>query len=800
MKPRIFLSGVTAELGSARDLASVVLRRLGYEPVDMRVFPTGAGDLGQFLRGEIDKCEGMIHLVGHAYGSEPPEPDPYKGRHSHTQLEQLYAEQRGIKTWVFLLSGHDLTDLPRDQLDLPKVPNHPDPLGYQQERRERQLQWRARLEHGSPLLFHKVGSEPELENTLHGIKDELAALRASQRRWQNRVLFLLVALILLGGATWASLLRQGERILDGQKAVEEPPPAIADKVRTEDDDIKRRLHDSLETIYEREVKSAETQKGWKDKDEAENAARTKRDYRRGLADAFVDSLRASSRADGARPELAEVRRLLKDHDGDVKAIRYLDAQESRLLAEAEKNLRMTLTPLLEGVRLHVIRGEYLAAKGTCEKLLAKDADWPDLLLEYAKVLIQYGDDIHSNLYIPAGAIFADGSKIAVAGYRPKEMGVEEPVNTTWHLNPDIPITVFGPMRVTRDKWHFIDDPIALAADRKANREFELALDTARRLVSNDPENGEARFVLGEALLRRLDVAPPNGTRTESDSLLDEAHDLFLALCNKRPADVRYQTQLADTLWLRCLRLFKRGKTTDGIRDLDRSIEIGRWIVSMHPKKYDQVASLIARFTLAIRIQRRRGDTAKALDYTRSSYEAVESARRGEGTDYYDRRVKALQESVTDLESVVAATGDWNRLLQRDAASLPRLLTIRAREFADAGRLRDAAQAADKLRELPASTLVPDSGNEAESAGPTAPLNSRYCAARAYCSCAAIVGKGKDILDEEERATKEKYLALSVACLKESVAGGFDNFEYLEADESFIPLRDRPAYKALFPRK
>ena len=164
------------------------------------------------------------------------------------------------------------------------------------------------------------------------------------------------------------------------------------------------------------------------------------------------------------------------------------------------------------------------------------------------------------------------------------------------------------------------------------------------------------------------------------------------------------------------------------------------------------------------------------------------------------RTDLLQPFFPTPETVVAATGDWDQLLRNDATSLPRLLTIRTREFADAGRLQDAAQAADKLRELPASTPVADPDHDAESAGPTAALDSRYRAARAYCSCAALVGNGRAKLDEEERAAKERYPTLSVACLKESVAGGFDNFEYLEADESFTPLRERPEFKALSPRK
>lgn len=92
MKPRIFISAVTSEFGSTRQLGANVLQRLGYDPVWQNIFGTEQGDLRKMLRDKIDDCEGLVHLVGFAYGAEPTTPDEQFGRVSYTQFELLYAK------------------------------------------------------------------------------------------------------------------------------------------------------------------------------------------------------------------------------------------------------------------------------------------------------------------------------------------------------------------------------------------------------------------------------------------------------------------------------------------------------------------------------------------------------------------------------------------------------------------------------------------------------------------------------------------------------------------------------------
>ena len=135
MKPRVFISAVTHELKQTRQLGANILTRLGYEPVWQDIFGTEGGDLRQMLRDKIGGCDGLVHVVGRAYGAEPPQPDEEFGRVSYTQFELRYAQKRKKKTWILFVEDGFPTDTPPEQLDLPPDPTHPDPLAYQAERR-----------------------------------------------------------------------------------------------------------------------------------------------------------------------------------------------------------------------------------------------------------------------------------------------------------------------------------------------------------------------------------------------------------------------------------------------------------------------------------------------------------------------------------------------------------------------------------------------------------------------------------------------------------------------------------------
>ncbi len=181
-KPIIFLSTVSRELRSARQLVANTLTMLGYEPEWQDIFGTEQGDLRAMLRRRIDASVGVVQLVGKCYGAEPPTPDEEFGRVSYTQYEALYARKRGKKVWVLFLDA----GFPVDACD-------PEP----EEKAEFQRAYRAKLEAGDDL-YVPLKSTEGLEASVFKLRDDLARLRRGVKQWSALVLALLILSVGLG--------------------------------------------------------------------------------------------------------------------------------------------------------------------------------------------------------------------------------------------------------------------------------------------------------------------------------------------------------------------------------------------------------------------------------------------------------------------------------------------------------------------------------------------------------------------------------------------------------------------------
>src|SRR6266403_3604236 len=186
-QPAVFISCVSPEFRQTRSRVAAILTRLGYTPVIQEIFGTEPGDLRQVLRDKIDSSEGLIQIVGHGYGAEPPTVDAGYGRVSYTQFEFLYAREKKKKTWLLFAGDACTRDTPLERLDLPNDPAHPDPAGYQAERRALQLTYRDKRRNDGHLYYDATG-DTDLELKVERLRDELAKLRKAFNLWQNKVL------------------------------------------------------------------------------------------------------------------------------------------------------------------------------------------------------------------------------------------------------------------------------------------------------------------------------------------------------------------------------------------------------------------------------------------------------------------------------------------------------------------------------------------------------------------------------------------------------------------------------------
>jgi len=176
-RPLIFVSAVSRELRSARQLVANTLTFLGYDPIWQDIFETSEGDLCGVLRRQINQCKGVVQLVGRCYGAEPPKPTEEFGRVSYTQYEALYARKIGKKIWYLFLDERFPVDACADEPE---------------ELRSLQTAYRDRLK-ADAHLYHPLTSFEGLEASVLKLRGDLVQLRKGVKRWATAVAVLLLA-------------------------------------------------------------------------------------------------------------------------------------------------------------------------------------------------------------------------------------------------------------------------------------------------------------------------------------------------------------------------------------------------------------------------------------------------------------------------------------------------------------------------------------------------------------------------------------------------------------------------------
>lgn len=241
MKPRIFISAVSKELRSARQIVANTLMALGYEPIWQDIFDTSGEDIRHMLRNKIDSCSALLQIVGEAYGAEPPTSDPKFGRVSYTQYEALYARSSGKKVYYLIGSNAlprdaepESIDLPRDDSDVARADAD--------QRRQLQRDYLASVQ-STGHIYYAVQSNPETELAVRRLKDEHDRLRRGFRNWMIGVTSALI--LIVGGVAW---LNWGQK--DLAKSVDEAQRKTAKQIEATGQTAKQEMKAVLESVKE----------------------------------------------------------------------------------------------------------------------------------------------------------------------------------------------------------------------------------------------------------------------------------------------------------------------------------------------------------------------------------------------------------------------------------------------------------------------------------------------------------------------------------------------------------------------
>ncbi len=361
VRPRLFLSTVSEELRTARQAVARTVRTLGFDPVSQDDFPTGHGELRQWLREQLDSSEGLIQLVGDGYGAEPPEVDPEYGRISYTQFEFLYVYKQKKKTWIIVIGKDFPRDKAPDQLDLPRDSNHQDPTGYQMERRTLQREYLATLKQNNHLR-HTALNGTELDNIVLRLRDELGELRQEWEEWKQRI----------------------ETKLDSLAQI------TTEKIRT------HLLQTAQETLRH-ELAEAAREKDWKRRQQLRDAADRAQTVRLSRIEELATSFAEIEGKGTATNVFEELTRILAEQGVD-EAIAYVESQRGSILqvarslaVSAHERIRAELRPLLNAAGLYQAMEQTAEAHTLYAEILDAEPEWPEALYLYFWFLADQGD-------------------------------------------------------------------------------------------------------------------------------------------------------------------------------------------------------------------------------------------------------------------------------------------------------------------------------------------------------------------------------------------------------------------------
>ena len=465
-RARYFISAVTKELGTLRKKVDEVLRFLGYEVETMEIWGTESGDLRQVLRDKIDGCDGLVQIVGDAYGAEPPTPDPAFGRVSYTQFEFLYAQSRGKKTWLLIAGPDACRDTALSQLDQPGQGDPADPAAYQAERRDLQAAYRT-ARRAQAHLSHKFGNTTELENAVLRLRDDSEQTRREFRAWQQR---LVEGQERLG----TQVVQQGQ---ETRAAIDTLAAQVQAASAITTERIRAHLLTAVEDAYRRDLQAAEALADWQAREQQRQAAAAQRTAQLARIEDLATSFAAIEARGEASTVFTELTRILKEQGVDpalayvaAKRVGILDQVRARQAAARQRN-RDDLQPLLTSAGLYAAKGEAGSARALYQEVLELEPEWPAALDGNLWFLIAQGD-----LAVVRGRLADAGRDFAQARALAERLAGLEPDNRDWQHNLGLCLSRIGDTKAAQG------DLAGALAD------YGQSLAIAERLAAADPSN------------------------------------------------------------------------------------------------------------------------------------------------------------------------------------------------------------------------------------------------------------------------------------------------------------------------
>ncbi|MFM9962479.1 MAG: protein kinase domain-containing protein [Planctomycetaceae bacterium] len=331
----------------------------------------------------------------------------------------------------------------------------------------------------------------------------------------------------------------------------------------------------------------------------------------------------------------------------------------------------------------------------------------------------------------------------------------------------------------------------------ARTQFQDGLKISRVLAEADPKHTDNQLSLSVSFDRLGKVFLKLGRTADALVQFQDGLKISRVLAEADPNDAQNQRNLSIFLDQLGEVYLKLGRTDDALTQFQDRLKISRVLAEADPNSAEKQRDLmVSHYKLGeVEVQAGRFDAARErFQAGVAVLDRMIAKKQNAAASQQDKTV--LEGRIQFCAAAALATGDWDALLKTDAQTLPNLLSIRATELAKRGQLTDVVQAGDKLRELAETAKPKATGLAALFAGKEPRKHDLlYRTACAYGLCATLSLKDKPQPTEAEQTERKKYIDRSLACLKEAVAAGYDDFEHMQQDSELTPLRELPEFQA-----
>ena len=402
-QPFIYISCVSAEFRTTRRRIAGILTRMGYRPVMQEIFGSELGDLRNTLRSKIDGCQGLIQIVGQAYGPESPVQDHEFGRVSYAQLEFLHARKKKLPTWLIIADGCT-ADTIKDKLNLPSSPAHADPVAYQAEVSALQTAYRNAREKAGEVLAHSP-DDADLDATIQSLGKQFSSLpkpkatayvKSKYVEKESNVLRYTFGLMLIAIALAIPLYLS--RKLKDKPAP--PPPLLTVQHRIEIcDTIRVKLNEASIKLYNAGIFDSERARSIPESLRLKGLAENELNFRKSKTEPLVRAYSEVTKTEFASSVLDKLVSILAN-EGIEPSLAYINQQKLGILdgvksrgAGASTQNRIELFPLLKTVDLLTILSRNDNALSLLNEILAVDPKWTDAISTQFWAEIYFGNRI-----------------------------------------------------------------------------------------------------------------------------------------------------------------------------------------------------------------------------------------------------------------------------------------------------------------------------------------------------------------------------------------------------------------------